>query len=104
MFHANDPTNSQIDAKCPVCGSDVFEWGRMSAGAYYVPGSIRWDKRARQVIRVRRCLRCNNLMQFTDQDLTRRQAQLTTLIVVVSLIIGLLAVALPIIISLSSRR
>ncbi len=89
-------------SKCPVCGGEDFEWGRIGGQAVYRPGDSLWKVRGYQYIRARRCLQCNNLLQFTDPDLTRRQNRLIIVIVVIAVLLALFAVILPFILA-SSR-
>lgn len=53
---------------CHICGGNDFEWGRMRAGLtendFYNDETILDDYSARSV-KVRRCLRCQNLQFFT---------------------------------------
>jgi hypothetical protein len=96
----NDFLDPYQQSKCPVCGSADFEWGRMGGRTYYVPGESMWTWRGYQNIRTRRCLQCNNLLQFADPSLTRQQNRLIILIVVVAISLALLAgIALPLLMS-----
>jgi len=81
-----------LQQPCPVCGNQEFEWGRMPMTVYYLPGLTRlWTtmRQGRQVIKVRRCLRCNNLLQFTDDSLTKRQNSTTIIVVILAMAFAL---------------
>jgi hypothetical protein len=88
--------------KCPVCGGEDFEWGRIGGQVVYRPGDNLWKVRGYQYIRARRCLRCNNLLQFADPELTRRQNKVVVVSVVVAVLFTLLAIMLPLMLA-SSR-
>ena len=92
------PNNQYFDpysqVKCPICGSTDFEWGRLSAQTVYYPDSSMWKVRGRQLVKVRRCRQCNNLMTFADPDRTRQLNTMALVIVIVVFVI-LLAVFLP---------
>ncbi len=64
--------NEYLDPQtpCAVCGGQAFEWGRLAGQVVYIPGLSFWGRKGRQVIKVRRCLQCNNLLQFSDDELT----------------------------------
>ena len=85
---AADVNSLLLDSKCPVCGNNEFEWGYLSYQTYYVPGPYslwRTQTRNRQMIKVRRCLRCNNILQFTDAETTRRVNRSVTMVAVVAI-------------------
>jgi hypothetical protein len=95
--------NNLLDqGQCPVCGGDAFEWGRIAGQVVYRPGDRLWKLGGSQYIRARRCLQCNNLVQFTDPELTRRQNRILGIVLAVVFLIILLAVMLPLIMA-SSR-
>ena len=83
-------TNDFIDPQtpCAICGGQEFEWGRLAGQVYYLPGLSVWGRKGRQVIKLRRCLRCNNLLQFSDNELTRQQnrAIWVTLVIVFAIV------------------
>jgi len=92
MYPTDAPTNELQQSKCPVCGSQDFEWGRLQA--YYVPGTSLWSAKGRQMVKARRCLRCNNLLQFTDTARTAQFNRIVIVIVAISLLISLSVVVL----------
>ncbi len=100
----NDAANEYLQKKCPVCDNQEFEWGRLGGQVYYLPGTSIWSSRGRQVIRIRRCLRCNNLLQFTDQDLTRTQSRSMMLIAAFFIIIALLLAIGPVLLLHAPHR
>src|SRR5690349_14170372 len=87
--------------KCPVCGGEAFEWGRIAGQAVYRPGDSLWKVHGHQYIRARRCLQCNNLLQFADTELTRRQNRIIAIVVVVAILFVVLAVMLPLVLTAS---
>ncbi len=101
MYKAkNDFLDPYHQGKCPVCGGTEFEWGRLGGQTYYVPGESMWRWRGYQYIRTRRCLQCNNLLQFADASLTQRQNRVIILIVVVTVALLVLAgIVLPLVMS-----
>jgi hypothetical protein len=92
--------NSYIDphqqGKCPVCGGETFEWGRLAGQSYYLPGESLWRVSGRQVIKIRRCLQCNNLLSFTDPNLSRQQNVMIAIVLLIVFISLLLGFVLPI--------
>ena len=85
---------------CPICGGTQFEWGRMSGQVFYAPGDNWWARRGRQAIRIRRCLQCNNLQQFSDLQLTQRLEATTVTALVIVIVIIVLVVFLAVGLSL----
>jgi hypothetical protein len=83
------------ESKCPVCGGEEFEWGRIAGQAVYRPGDSLWALRGHQYIRARRCLQCNNLLQFADPTLTRRQNMVVFVFVIFLILIFMCAFMLP---------
>src|SRR5262245_40055008 len=75
---------------CPICGGTEFEWGRPGGQVFYIPGDRWWTGKGRQAIRLRRCLQCNNLQQFTDLELTRRVESMTIAAVVIVAVVFVL--------------
>lgn len=74
---------------CLICGGQEFEWGRLAGQVYYVPGFSLWGSKGRQSIKIRRCLQCNNLLQFSDEELTSRQMRVLTItLVIVFMVLG----------------
>src|SRR5258708_853829 len=69
------PKNDFLDPQtpCSVCGGQAFEWGRLAGQVFYIPSLNFWGRKGRQVIKIRRCLQCNNLLQFSDEVLTQQQ-------------------------------
>ncbi len=61
----------------------------------YRPGDNLWTMRGYQYIRARRCLQCNNLLQFADPELTRRQNKVIVVVVLVAVLFTLLAIMIP---------
>ena len=49
----NDFLDPYQQSKCPVCGGEEFEWGRLGGQTYYVPGESMWRLRGWQYIRTR---------------------------------------------------
>ena len=88
------------NSPCPVCKGQNFEWGRLGRQIYYVPGTNLWSSRGMQYISTRRCMQCNHLLSFADQDLTTKQRQTVTPIIVVAVIFALLAALLPMLLTL----
>jgi hypothetical protein len=68
---------------CTVCGGQEFEWGRLAGQVYYIPSVNLWRRKGRQVIKLRRCLRCNNLLPFSDAELTRQQNRATVVVLII---------------------
>jgi hypothetical protein len=95
------PKNDSLDPQqpCPVCGGQEFEWGRLAGQVYYIPGFSLWRGKGRQVIKIRRCLQCNNLLQFSDEQLTRQQTRAAMIAVVVVLLIVGTAVCFPLLLT-----
>ena len=87
--------------KCPVCGGQEFEWGRIGGQVVYRPGDSFWKLGGYQYIRARRCLQCNNLLQFTDPELTRRQNKVVAVIIVIAILAVIFAALLPIMLAAS---
>ncbi len=88
--------STTMDRPCPVCGGTEFEWGRLGGQTYYVPGQSMWRWRGYQYIRIRRCLQCNNLLQFADPGLTSKTNRTVFVIVVLVLIFVAMAGLLPV--------
>jgi hypothetical protein len=87
---------------CPVCGGQEFEWGRLAGGQYgigYVPGFSMWQIKRGQAIKVRRCLQCNNLLQFTDEELTNRNRRAMTIILVIAFMVLGAAICFPVLLT-----
>jgi len=101
MYQANDEATYQ-QSKCPVCGGQDFEWGRLGGQAYYLPSMSAWAMKGRQVIKVRRCLRCSALIPFTDPALTRQFNRLVAVIAVVAIGFAVLIAALSMFMAASS--
>ena len=95
MFLPSDETTFQ-HSQCPVCGGHDFEWGRLAGQAYYVPSTNMWAMKGRQVVKVRRCLRCNAMMPFGDPTMTRQFNRVMAIIVVVAVVIAFAIAALSI--------
>ncbi len=93
----NDFLDPYMQSKCPVCGGTEFEWGRLGGQTYYVPGESMWRMRGWQYIRTRRCMQCNNLLQFADADMTRKQNRMIVGIVILALVLVFFAALLPVI-------
>ncbi len=91
----NDFLDSYLEGKCPVCGGTEFEWGRLGGQTYYVPGNSMWRFRGWQYIRTRRCVQCNNLLQFADADMTKQQNKMIYVIIGIVLVMALFAGVLP---------
>jgi hypothetical protein len=85
---------------CPMCGGREFEWGRVQS--FYVPGSSMWSTRGRQVVKARRCLRCNNLLQFTDAAMSRQQSRGVIIIVIIALVFSVAIAVLSIVLAVSN--
>jgi hypothetical protein len=100
MYSSDDPNIELQQGKCTICGGQDFEWGRLQV--YYIPGSSMWSTRGRQVVKARRCLRCNNLLQFTDQSMTGQQNRTIILIVVIALLFSFGVAALSLFFAFSS--
>jgi hypothetical protein len=98
-----DPRELTYQSKCPVCGGESFEWGRLGGQTYYVPGQNMWRMRNYQYVRIRRCLTCNNLLAFTDPEMSARYRRMTYTVVVLVLIGVLFAVLFPILMSVGMR-
>jgi len=96
MQNVNSLVSAQ-NSPCPVCKGQQFEWGRLGRQVYYVPGDDFWVMRGFQYIRVRRCLNCNHLLSFADQELTRKQRQTVLPIIVIAVLLAALAAFLPLI-------
>ena len=88
--------NPYLQSKCPVCGGTEFEWGR--ASGTYVAGPRRvLSMRGIRVFRARRCIQCNNVLSFVDEELSRRQNELAlalTIFMVLFLCIGVIVLVL----------
>ncbi len=91
----NDFLDPYLESKCPVCGGTEFEWGRLGGQTYYVPGESMWRWRGYKFIRTRRCVQCNNLLQFADESLTKQQNKMIVWIVGVVVFLVLLGAILP---------
>jgi hypothetical protein len=87
------------NSPCPVCKGQTFEWGRL-ARVYYVPGTSLWSSRGLQYISTRRCLQCNHLLSFADQDLTRKQRQIVMPVIIIAILLALLGAILPMLLTL----
>jgi hypothetical protein len=79
------PKNDFLDPQtpCAVCGGQEFEWGRLAGQVYYIPSANLWRRKGRQVIKIRRCLQCNNLLQFSDDELTRQQNRAMVVVLII---------------------
>ncbi len=97
MYKAkNDFSEPQL--KCPVCGGQDFEKGRLGGQAYYIPGDSLWRLRGYQYVRIWRCLQCNHLMQFADPELSKQRNQMVLFIVILVVLLALAAIALPLLV------
>lgn len=54
---------------CPMCNGTHYEWGWLHH-AWYNPKS--WLPWKHKLVTVRRCLNCNNLLEFVDEQRSRR--------------------------------
>jgi len=82
MFNAKNDSNDP-QTPCAVCGGQEFEWGRLAGQVYYIPGLNLWARKGRQVIKIRRCLQCNNLLQFGDDELTQQQNRAVVIVLII---------------------
>lgn len=94
----NDFMNPLAQGDCPVCGGNDFEWGRLGGQVGYYPGTEFWKVAMPRVVMARRCLKCNNLLSFVDEEMTSQRQKLMILVFVgavgIALLIMLLVFAL----------
>src|SRR5690349_2156157 len=89
MYKAkNEYLNPQTP--CAVCGGQEFEWGRLAGQVVYIPCLNFWGRKGRQVIKVRRCFQFNNLLQFSDDELTGQYNRLMW--IVLAIVFGVVGV------------
>ncbi len=87
MFEPIKHKNEFMGAPCPVCGGTDFEWGTLYQ-ARHRPGRPIWGYG--KVITTRRCLSCDNILLFVDEEATRKQNQYIWLIVAIAILAPLL--------------
>jgi len=88
-----DGSNQYQESKCPVCGGQEFEWGQFQGA--FTPGSSFWSPQKRQLLKARRCVRCNNVLQFTDPQGTVRRNNRVIIIVTVVIMIAVALAVIP---------
>ena len=89
---SRDVSDQYQHNKCPVCDGQDFEWGQFQGS--YVPGSSFWSPQKRQLLKARRCVRCNNVLQFTDPQATVRRNKSMIIIVTVAIMIAVVLMAI----------
>ncbi len=68
-MHEPEPTREQSQPeKCPVCSGSEFEWGILYGAYYGTTFSPLTRIKNPKMVKVRRCLRCNNLLQFVADE------------------------------------
>lgn len=85
MEYREKRKNVEPEVPCSVCGGNEFEWGILNGG-WYAKSFMSFSYK---MIRVRRCLNCNNLLQFIDEERSR-QYMMMIIVLVIIVVIGAL--------------
>ncbi len=94
MYEFTRDTSDQYQQnKCSVCGGQEFEWGQFQG--YYIPGKSFWSPQKRQMLKARRCVRCNNVLQFTDPQATVQRNNRVIILATVAFMIALVLLVIP---------
>jgi hypothetical protein len=88
-----DVSDQYQQNECPVCAGQDFEWGQFQG--YYIPGKSIWSPQKRQMLKARRCVRCNNVLQFTDPQATVQRNNMVIIAITVAIMITLVLIAIP---------
>lgn len=94
MFSQSDLDRNK---PCPICGQSNYEWGFLTVLGYRRGDTFKVfsGRGGYSVMRVRRCLTCDNVQHFMDEAATKRLKMTTYVIVGIVLVIMVLIFLLP---------